>query len=117
MKNFRQTGDAIYVVATATIKSGDLVVAGTLYGVAATDAAIGAVVALWNQGIFNLPKKTGAAWTVGQVIYYDTVAKVCQTVTDTNTVKIGVATPQIPGYAMPASGDTTGDVRLNPSFQ
>ena len=42
MKNFIQSGRTLTVSAPADIKSGDLVVVGSLFGVAYCDAAIGA---------------------------------------------------------------------------
>lgn len=58
MKNFVQRGDTITVAAPATLSSGDGVLIGSLFGVATTDAASGADVALVTTGVIALPKES-----------------------------------------------------------
>jgi predicted RecA/RadA family phage recombinase len=73
MKNYVQDGKYIEFTAGATITSGQLVQVGDLHGVAVTDVANGAVGALAMEGVFTLPKLTGAAGdacTAGGPVYF-----------------------------------------------
>ena len=73
MKNFVQNGDFIDFTAGATITSGQLVQVGDLHGVSVTDVANGATGTLARQGVFTLPKLTGAAGdacTAGGPVYF-----------------------------------------------
>lgn len=105
MRNFVQTDDTITVTAPAAVASGDLVIIGTLAGVAVTDAASGAEVEIKTKGVFDLPKTSAQAWTVGAAIY-GTSAGVTTTVS-TDNVLIGKA------VAVAANPSGTGRVRLN----
>jgi predicted RecA/RadA family phage recombinase len=118
MKNYVQAGDAIYVPApTGGCKSGDIVVVANIFGVAGTTQAAGEIVAVHNDGIYSLTKKTNQAWTPGQLIYWDTGNKWATSVKITNCMLIGVATPLAPAYtAVAALNDAVGDVRLNRAF-
>jgi len=58
------------VTAPATVVSGDVVVVGSLIGVAATDAASGAPVEIALGGVFDVPKAAGTV-TIGQPAYWD----------------------------------------------
>lgn len=118
MKNFRQQGDAINVAApVGGCTSGDIVVVGSLYGVAGFTALAGVIVPLHNKGVFSLTKKTNEAWTVGEIIYWDTGNKWATSVKITNCTLVGVAAALEPGYtAAAALNDVVGDVRLNPAF-
>ena len=58
MKNYVQEGNTITVTAPATVTSGQLVVVGSINGVAAFDAASGADVEVTVEGVFELPKVT-----------------------------------------------------------
>ncbi|SDL37013.1 DUF2190 family protein [Paracoccus chinensis] len=111
MKNFIAVGNVITVVAPAAVTSGQGMLVGSMFGVAARDAASGAEVELNLTGVFDLPKAASQAWTVGQRVYWDSTAKVATNVVGTNTL-IGVATIPVGGTA----GETTGRVRLNGSF-
>lgn len=71
MKNFIQTGDVVPVIAPAAVSSGDLVLVGSLFGVANTDADSGAAVEITTRGVFSLPKTSAQAWTLGSAIYWD----------------------------------------------
>jgi len=71
----QQEGNVITMTAPANIKSGDVVVAGTLAGVAATDAASGQTVECSLGGVFSLPKGSGAI-AAGTRVYFDPVNKV-----------------------------------------
>lgn len=61
MKNYEQEGDSIEITAGANITSGQLVQFGRLHGVAVADIASGARGAISLEGVYTLPKLTGAA--------------------------------------------------------
>lgn len=109
MKNFVMEGKTITLPAPYAITSGQGLLVGSIFGIAAADAAISADVETLLEGVFTLTKATGAAWTVGALIYWDNTAKNCTTTVSTNKL-VGVAT------AAAASGDTVGNVRLNAAF-
>ena len=106
MKNFVQPGEAITVPAPAAVKSGDLVIVGSLFGVAETDADSGADVALNTSGVFTLGKVSAQAWTVGARIYWDGTAGNATTTASGNTL-IGHA------ISAAANPSATGNVRLS----
>lgn len=74
MKNFIQKGDTIDFTTFGAVTSGQLVQFGNLHGVATTAAAgSGEVIALALEGVFTLPKLTGAsadACTAGGPVYF-----------------------------------------------
>jgi predicted RecA/RadA family phage recombinase len=60
MKNFVQNGDNYTFKADVEIKGGSLFVRAGVAGVAASDAAVGEPVVVCLQGVYELPKATGA---------------------------------------------------------
>ena len=106
MKNFIQKGDTITLSAPAGgVTSGGGVLVGSLFGIAAGDAAENDNVEVQTTGVFELPKATGAV-TQGVKVYWDnTNGNVTTTVTG-NTL-IGAAT------IAAVSGDATVRVKLN----
>lgn len=68
MKNFKQPGDVLDVVATADIVSGQPLSFGNINGVAHTSALTGEDFALQTKGVFELPK-AGPAVAVGAKAY------------------------------------------------
>lgn len=118
MINQVQRGDAIYLPApSGGCKSGDLVVIGVYFGIAATDGAAGDIVAFYNKGVYTLAKKSADVFTMGAVLYWDSVNKWLTLNTNTNTTKVGVATVPVPYTAatMPGNGAVVADVLLNQS--
>jgi predicted RecA/RadA family phage recombinase len=106
MKNYIEEGTTLTVAAPAAVNSGDIVVVGKLIGVATNTAAIGIPVAVKVTGVFELPKVSAEAWTVGVPINWLTGPK--QATTGAGTL-IGYA-------AEPAANPSSvGRVRLNPS--
>lgn len=105
MKNFVQAGSNLTLPAPAAVSSGDLVIVGALIGVAAGDAAAGADFDMITAGIFDLPKTTGEAFTLGSTVYWDATAKKITTTASGNTLC---------GYAVKAagSGDATARIKL-----
>ncbi|MGY6568511.1 MAG: DUF2190 family protein [Salinarimonas sp.] len=104
MKNFVQTGDIVTVPAPAEVASGDILIVGGLIGVAVKDAASGAPVNIQLRGVFDLPKSSAQAWTVGAAIYWDD--GVATTESEGNTL-IGKA------VAVAANPSGIGRVRLD----
>ncbi|MCZ7674635.1 MAG: DUF2190 family protein [Roseovarius sp.] len=111
MKNYIQPGNTLTLTAPYAVTSGDGLLVGSIFGVAAGDAASGATVEAALTGVFDLTKIGSQAWTVGAKVYWDDTNKRCTTVATDNTL-IGVAVEAVAGGA----GDTTGRVRLNGSF-
>lgn len=109
MKNYIQAGDVLTVPAPAAVLSGAGVLVGSLFGVACANAASGAEVELQTTGVFEMPKATGAAWTIGQRLYWDDTAKNMTGTASTNKL-VGIA------VLAAASGDTVGIVRLSGAF-
>lgn len=92
MKNQVQRGDNITVTATASVKSGEGVLMGNLFGIAAGDAAIGEPLDLVTVGVFRMDKVEADVFTVGARAYWDEAAKLVTTDDDTgNNFEIGLA--------------------------
>ncbi|VDC31416.1 DUF2190 family protein [Pseudogemmobacter humi] len=71
MRNYIMPGEHLTITAAAPITSGQLVVVGDIVGVAQGDAEIGDDVVIVRRGIFELPKTSAQAWTVGAKVYWD----------------------------------------------
>jgi predicted RecA/RadA family phage recombinase len=104
MKNFVQRGENVTLTAPRTLSSGAGFLVGSLFAVASADAANGAQVVGVTQGVFDLPKATGAV-TAGAKLYWDNTNFNVTTSSSGNTL-IGVATQAA------LSGDATARVRL-----
>ncbi len=111
MKNFVQPCNSLTLTAPYAVTSGDGLLVGSIFGVAAGDAASGSTVEAALTGVFDLTKIGSQAWTVGAKVYWDDTNKRCTTVATDNTL-IGVAVEAVAGGA----GDTIGRVRLNAAF-
>lgn len=110
MKNYVQSGDYLTIAAPGPVASGDVVVRGSLVGVAvAAAAAANDPVTVCLVGVYNLPKASAQAWTAGAKIYWDGANKRATT-TATGNVLIGVA------VADAGASDSNGKVRLNGAF-
>lgn len=108
MKNFVSQGNTLEITAAADIASGDGVLTGALFGVAAGDIATGATGIVNLTGVYDLPKKASQAWTVGAKIYWDDTEKHCTTAATDNTL-IGAAVLAVGNTA----SEVVGRVRLN----
>jgi predicted RecA/RadA family phage recombinase len=108
MKNFVQAGDTLVMPAPYALASGQGAQVGQVFGVAVTDAALGADVPLKLTGVFDLTKVGSQAWTVGALVYWDNTNKRCTTVA-TGNLLIGAAAAAVSN----AAANTTGRVRLN----
>lgn len=110
MKNFVQPGNVLTATApVGGVISGAGLLVGSLFGVAAYTAAAGDDVELAVEGVFDLPKLSAQAWTVGQLVYWDNTNFWCTTVASTNKL-IGVAAQ------VAANPSAIGRVRLNGAF-
>jgi predicted RecA/RadA family phage recombinase len=110
MKNYIQPGDTVTVTAPANVASGEGVLIGKLFGVAAISAASGQDVEIKTTGVYELPKTSAQEWaTVGLPIYWDDSTGVLTTVAASNTF-VGV------NLAAAANPSGYGVVRLNGTF-
>ncbi|GLK84665.1 DUF2190 family protein [Ancylobacter defluvii] len=107
MKNYVQRGETLTFPAPAAVVSGEIVIAGSIIGVAAGGAASGADVDVDVTGVFTLPKVAALAVTLGATVYWDAANKLVTTTASGNT-KLG--------YAVAAVGNpsATVNVRLVP---
>lgn len=106
MKNYKGSGDIVTVAAPEDADSGEFLIKGAIHGVAGIAVSSGADVPLHREGVFTLPKATGAAWVVGDRLFWDVSAKKFTKDSTKRPVKAAAA-------AAAASGDTTGDVLLD----
>ncbi|MFN3348898.1 DUF2190 family protein [Pseudorhodoplanes sp.] len=92
MKNFIQRGEMITVTApTGGATSGQGVLVGNLFGVAATTVAEGADVEIATVGVYELPKLVSAVIAAGARVAWDDTAKQV-VLPGTGMVPIGIAT-------------------------
>lgn len=86
MKNYKQRGEVLdFVVPAAGVKSGDLVIAGALVGVAVCDGVKDDVVAVNLTGVYEL-LKANVAITQGAAVYWDATNKNVTTTAAGNTL-------------------------------
>ena len=108
-KNFVQPGNVITVPAAAVTAAGDVVVVGSMVGVAANSAALGGDLDLEIGGVWELPKVSALAIDIGDKLYFDSATKLVNKTALDNTY-LGVA------VAAAANPSASVRVRLNPSF-
>jgi len=106
MKTFVQPGVVLTFAAPAAVTSGQVLLVNALLGVVQANAASGADMDLLTTGVVTCTKKTGEAWAIGAKIYWNDTNKEMTTLA-TGAVLAGVAA------SVQASGDTTGNVRLD----
>ena len=107
MKNFIGVGNRVTLTAAAVTTSGQPVLIGSLFGIAENAAAIGEPLVLVMNGIYDLTKTASQAWTVGQLIYWDTATSRVTNVVATNKL-VGVTVLAVGAGA----GEIIGRVRL-----
>ncbi len=104
MKNFIQNGDMISVTALAGgVASGQGIVVGSLFGVAAKAAAEGESVEIATVGVYDLPKAPATVIAQGARVAWDDTAK--------QVVLPGAGMYPI-GVAVLAAGNGTTAVRV-----
>lgn len=94
MKNYVQSGDVITVVTpSGGVSSGQGVLIGALFGVAATTQAEGNDIEIATRGVFDLAKMNGAEFTPGAEVYWDAATKTAAADISTagGDARIGVA--------------------------
>jgi predicted RecA/RadA family phage recombinase len=109
MRSFLKDGIVFDAVSPAggTVSGGAYLIGAGIFGVAVTDSVAGDTVSLRRVGQYTgMPKAAGAAWVVGDVLYWDNTA-FNFTKTSASNSRVGVAA------SIQASGDTTGDVLLD----
>lgn len=107
MKNYIQPGDTLGFTAPAGgVVSGNGVLVGDMFGVAAVSAAVGETFQLKTTGVFDLPKTSAQAWSEGQKLYWSSANSEVST-TATGNKLIGVATE------VAVNPSSLGRVRLN----
>ncbi len=106
MKNFIQEGDVLDITLSADVASGGVVVAGDLVGVAVTDGKNGETIAVSFDGVYELPKATGAI-SVGAKLYW--------VVADGN-ISTTASGNKFLGYAAAAAVSGAATVRAKLSF-
>lgn len=104
--NYIQEGKALnYTPSGADVSSGDLVVIGTIAGIAKTDIADGKTGAVHVSGVFSVAKASGAV-SQGAKLYWSSANSNLTTTASGNTL-VGVAA------AAALSGDATIPLLLN----
>lgn len=110
MRNFIQPGEVLTLTApTGGVVSGGVYKIGLFIVVAASTVAQTLPFEGKLNGVFDVPKATGQAWTEGALVYWDDTAKNFTTTVGTNTLAGKAA--RLGGEV---SGATTGRVRLTP---
>ena len=104
MKNFIQPGETLTLTAPSTVTSGQLVVVGSIVGVANFDAASGDDVEVDIEGVFELPKVSGDSIVVGDKLYWNGTAL---------TKTAGTGSKPLVGYAVAAAGIGSLLIRCN----
>lgn len=107
MKNNHSEGNALDLVAPYDVASGAPFKVGAIIAIAASAALSGAAVVGYVGRAYTVPKATGAAWAIGDTLYWDDTAKNFTKTVGSNT-KAGYA------ISVQVSGDTTGVIRLTP---
>lgn len=103
MKTFIQEGNIITVTAVANIASGDGVLVGSIFGVAAADAVTGEGVEIATVGVYELPKLSTAVISQGDRVAWDDAAK--------EIALPGVGLYPV-GVAIEAAGNGTATVKV-----
>ncbi|MBM3518161.1 MAG: DUF2190 family protein [Alphaproteobacteria bacterium] len=107
MKNFIQNGNMILVTApVGGIASGQRILVGSLFGVAAKAAAEGGSVEIATVGVYELPKAPATMIALGDRVSWDDAAKQIKP-TAVGLYPVGIATEAA------GSGTTTVKVRLD----
>jgi predicted RecA/RadA family phage recombinase len=113
MTNMVGEGDVLTLVAPGQVEAGDVVIVGSIFGVAAQAAGNGAPFDCRVAGIFDLKKVEAEAWAQGVPIYWDQAQSLATTVAgpeENPNTRIGVA------VELAANDKPTGRVRLSGHF-
>jgi predicted RecA/RadA family phage recombinase len=113
-KNYQQKGDIMpKVVAGAALASGQVVVTGSLVGVSLGAYEIGDTAQIALEGVFEVPKATGAIGH-GAAVYWAAAGDPIGGTAGTGAATTTASGNTLMGYAFDAaaSGDATATVRL-----
>jgi len=93
MRNYVQPGDslALAVPYAGGVTSGQGVLVGALFGVAAVDGAQNAVIECQTKGVFDIAKEPTLAITAGARLFWDNTNRRLTT-TATGNFQVGLAT-------------------------
>ncbi|MDR2004150.1 MAG: DUF2190 family protein [Prevotella sp.] len=83
MKNFICDGNRMQVILAAPAQAGDVVVIGDMVTVSQDTGIADDVVVVYTEGVFELPKGTGAL-AQGVKVYWDATGKQVTTTASTN---------------------------------
>jgi len=111
MKNHIEKGERLLYTALSDIASGDPVVVGARLGVACGDIATGETGALDMEGVFSLPKVTGAIGQ-GADCYFDADGTPVGGASNAGAITTTSTDNTAAGYAFEAAGSTDTHVRL-----
>ncbi len=111
MKNFVQPGNNLTVAAPYAVESGQGVLIGSLFGIAAGDADNGATVDIATVGVFDIAKKTADVFTIGAPVYFDTATKTVRSGGDADSNSAG-ETEALIGVATEAAGSGAATARV-----
>lgn len=91
MKNFKQSGHTLTLVAPYAVASGGGALVGNLFGVAVNATASGAAGEFITDGVFELPALASDTFDQGQRLYWDNTNKRLTEAT-TGNYPVGTAT-------------------------
>ena len=96
MRNYVQPGDslALAVPYAGGVTSGQGVLVGALFGVAAVDGVQNAVIEAQTQGVFDLAKEPALAITAGARLFWDNTNRRLTTAA-TGSLCVGLATQAV----------------------
>lgn len=86
MKNFVHTAEMLTVVAPYALLSGQGVLVGSLFGIAAYDAPIGGSVEIKPRGVFDVDADSTKTGAPGVKVYWDDTARRLTTTASGNTL-------------------------------
>jgi predicted RecA/RadA family phage recombinase len=94
MKNLIQKGEIVTATAPYALSSGQGVKAGSLFGIVATDAAIGGSIEVARKGVFDITALTTDSGQQGAKVYWDDTARRITTTASGNTLVGCLAAPK-----------------------
>lgn len=100
------TGQSIEHTPSADVAPGEVVVAGTLVGVAPTKIQADSTGDLYVQGKFQMPAKSTDTWGVGASVYWDAAEGELTSTSEDNTLAGRAAVAK-------TNGQTTNEILLN----
>ncbi len=111
MKTSIQPGNNLDVAAPYAVESGQGVLLGLIFGVAAHDADNGAELTISTVGVYDLAKWNTAVFTVGAPVYFDVATKSARSGESEDSNSSGESEVLI-GVAVAAAGAGGSTVRV-----